>query len=363
MPYTIQQIADALGATPVGDASLTVTGAAEPAQAGADQLALAMKPAFAKTLPDGSAQAALLWEDADWQSMGLEAAILLARPRVAMATLTQLFDPGQGYTRGIHPTAVIEPSASLGKDVTVGPMAYIGPNARIGNNAMIGPQCYIGTDAILGDDALLNAGVRIMARVRIGDRFIAQPGVVVGSDGHSFVTAEESVVEQARATLGEEVTAQAQSWIRLHSLGSVVIGDDVELGANTCIDSGTIRPTRIGNGCKIDNLCHIAHNVTIGNDCLFAGQTGIAGSTVIGNNVTFGGQVGVTDNTTVGDNVVAGGATKIFSKVPAGRVMLGSPAVKMEQHLEQYKALRRLPRLFEQVAEIQKAVFKSGQKD
>lgn len=363
MTYTIQQIADAIGAKAKGEVNMPISGAAEPASADLDQLALAMKPSFADGLTQGHARAAMLWADADWQSYGLKAAILVARPRVAMAGLTRMMDPGQGYGRGIHPTAMIEPSAQLGQNVTVGPMAYIGPDATIGDNSVIGPQCYVGTGARIGANAFLNTGVRIMARVLIGDRFIANPGAVVGADGHSFVTPEESAVEQARASLGGEVTAKGQSWIRLHSLGSVVIGDDVELGTNATIDSGTIRPTKIGNGCKIDNLCHIAHNVTIGNDCLFAGQTGVAGSTVIGNNVTFGGQVGVTDNTTVGDNVVAGGATKIFSKVPAGRVMLGSPAVKMETHLETYKALRRLPRLFDQVAKLQKAVFKPDEND
>ena len=136
----------------------------------------------------------------------------------------------------------------------------------------------------------------------------------------------------------------------------------VEIGANTCIDYGTVRDTRIGNGCKIDNLVHIAHNVVVGNDCLFAAQVGIAGSTVIGNNVVFGGQVGVTDNTTVGDNVIGGGATKILSKVPNGQVLLGYPAVKMDTHLEMYKALRRLPRLAKQFAELQKTVSKLGSK-
>jgi len=363
MPYSIQEIADALGATPQGDASLTVDGATEPANATAHQLALAMKPAFADTLAQGKARAALMWADADWQSYGLDAAILVPRPRVAMAGLTRIFDPGQGYTRGIHPTAVIEPTAKLGRDVTVGPMAYIGPDAEIGDNSVIGPQVYVGTQTKIGTDALLHAQVRIMARVTIGDRFIAHPGATIGGDGHSFVTAEESSVEQARATLGEEVTAKGQSWIRLHSLGAVVIGNDVEIGANTGVDSGTIRPTQIGSGCKIDNLCHIAHNVTIGNDCLFAAQVGVAGSTEVGNNVTFGGQVGVSDNTKVGDNVVAAGASKILNKVPAGRIVMGYPAVKMDTNIDNYKALRRLPRLFEQVAQLQKAVFKSGQND
>mgnify|MGYP001952773437 CR=1 FL=1 len=132
-----------------------------------------------------------------------------------------------------------------------------------------------------------------------------------------------------------------------------------QLGANTCVDAGTIRPTQVGNGTKIDNLCMVGHNVVIGDHCFFASMVGIAGSTRIGNHVVLGGQVGVSDNITIGDNVVAGGGTGIISKVPAGRVVMGYPAVKMETHLEMYKALRRLPRLMEQVAALQKAVSKA----
>ena len=136
----------------------------------------------------------------------------------------------------------------------------------------------------------------------------------------------------------------------------------MEIGANTCVDYGTVRDTRIGDGTKIDNLCHIAHNVVIGRDCLLAGQVGIAGSSVIGNNVVMGGQVGITDNTTIGDNVIAGGASKVLNKVPAGQVVLGYPAVKMETHLEMYKSLRRLPRLAKQFADLQKIVSNLGSK-
>lgn len=363
MAYTIQALAEAIGGVAHGSIDLTITGAAEPAAAGADDIALAMRPAFADTLKTGAARAAILWADADWQAYGLEAAILVSRPRLAMARLTERFDRGQGYTLGIDRSAMIESSATIGSDTSVGPMTYIAANVQIGDNCLIGPQCYIGDGVILGDGAVIHAGVRILARVRIGARFRASPGVVVGADGHSFVTPEESAVEQARATLGTEVTAKAQSWQRIHSLGSVIIGDDVELGANTTVDAGTIRPTEIGDGCKIDNLCQIGHNVRLGHDCLFSAQTGVAGSTVIGNNVILGGQVGVSDNITVGDNVVVGGGSKLLSKVPAGRVMLGYPATKMDQNLEIYRLQRRLPRLFEQVAALQKAVFKTGDKD
>ena len=352
MSHTIAEIAEALGAKALGALELEITGAAEPADAGPADLALAMKPDYAAGLAKGRARAAMLWEGADWQAMGLEAAIVPTRPRYAMAGLTAALDPGHGYAPGIHPTAIIGDGAELGADVSVGAFTVIGASARIGAGSILGPQVYVGTGSSIGDGALLHPGVRVGPRVRIGARFIAHPGACIGMDGFSFVTPEVGAVEQARASLGTEVDAKAQSWVRIHSLGAVEIGNDVELGCNACIDAGTIRPTRVGNGTKIDNLCHVAHNCVVGNDCLFAGMVGIAGSTTIGNNVIFGGQVGVTDNTTVGDGVVAGGAAVILSKVPAGRVILGYPAVRMDLHVDMYKAQRRLPRMMEEFAEM-----------
>ena len=141
-------------------------------------------------------------------------------------------------------------------------------------------------------------------------------------------------------------------------LGAVVIGDDVEIGANCAIDSGTVRPTRIGNGTKLDNLVQVAHNVVVGHDTLLCGQVGIAGSTKVGNNVVLGGQCGAADNIFIGDGVVAAGATKITGNVPAGRVIMGYPATKMDTQVSMYKSLRRLPKLMADFAELQKAVFK-----
>ena len=153
------------------------------------------------------------------------------------------------------------------------------------------------------------------------------------------------------------------SWTRIHSLGSVEIGDDVEIGANSSIDRGTIRATRIGNRTKLDNLVHIGHNVEVGEDALLCGQVGIAGSTRIGNRVVLGGQVGVSDNIFVGDDVVAGGASKILTKVPAGRVILGYPAMKMDLFLEASRNWRRLPRLMDDIKALKKAVLKDGEDD
>ncbi|WP_322865852.1 UDP-3-O-(3-hydroxymyristoyl)glucosamine N-acyltransferase [Aquicoccus sp. G2-2] len=352
MGHTIADIAKAVGAEAFGATELEIASAAEPADAGPDDLALAMNQRYAEGLSKGRARAAMLWQGADWQALGLEAAIIPQRPRFAMAGLTAALDLGPGYGRGIHPTAIIREGAEIGEGVSLGAFCVIGERAKIGPRTVLGPQVYVGTDAVIGEDSMLHVGARIGARVTIGARFIAQAGATIGMDGFSFVTPEENAVEQARATLEGEVSARPQAWARIASLGSVIIGDDVEVGSNSAIDAGTIRATRIGRGTKLDNLVHIAHNVVVGEDCLFAGMVGIAGSTTIGNNCVFGGQVGVTDNTTVGDGVVAGGAAVILSKVPAGRVVLGYPAVKMDSHMEMYKALRRLPRMAQELAEM-----------
>ena len=295
--------------------------------------------------------------------MGLKGAILPARPRFAMAGMTRLIDPGQGFAPGIHPSAVIDPAAQLGKDVSVGPLAVISAGAVIGDNTVIGPHSFVGADVQIGKDGYLREHVSIGARVRIGERVIIQPGARIGGDGFSFVTAEPSTVESARKTLGDQGEAQAQPWIRIHSLGAVTLGDDVEIGMGCTIDCGTIRDTSIGNNTKLDNQVHMGHNVTIGENCLICGQVGIAGSAVIGNNVVMAGQCGVNDNIFVGDGVIAGGGTKLMSNVPAGRTMLGYPATQMDKQVDMYKAIRRLPRLLRAVADLRKAVFKPGADD
>lgn len=360
MSHTIKEIAEALGAEAVGDTGIAVVRAAEPATAGPDDLALAMNPKYADSLSHGRARTAMLWQGADWQALGLEAAIIAPRPRYAMSGLTQMLDRGQGFAPGIHPSAIIDPDAELGEDVRVGPLAIISKGARIGAGSVIGPQCFIGWDACVGEGAYLREAVSIGARVRIGARFIAQPGARIGGDGFSFVTAEPSSVESVRKTLGDQGEAKAQDWTRIHSLGSVSIGDDVEIGMGTTIDCGTIRDTVIGDGTKLDNQVHLGHNVVIGRNSLICGQVGIAGSATIGDNVVLAGQCGVNDNIFVGDGVIAGGGTKLMSNVPAGRTMLGYPATQMDKQVETYKAMRRLPRLIADVAKLKEALLKGG---
>lgn len=359
MRHTIAEIAAALGAECAGDVSLSVTRVAEPEQAGPFDLALAVNPKYADGLATGQARAAMLWPGADWQALGLKAAIFAPRGRLAMAGLTAMMDPGPQIALGIHPMSVIDETASIGEGAHIGPFVTIGAGATIGARARIASHVSIAEGATIGDDALILQGARIGARVTIGQRFICQPGAVIGADGFSFVTPEKSGVEEIRQTLGQREAIKEQSWTRIHSVGAVSIGDDVEIGANVCIDRGTIRDTSIGSGTKLDNLVHIGHNVQVGRDCLLCGQVGIAGSARIGDRVVMGGQCGVNDNIFVGNDVICGGATKVFTNAPAGRVLLGYPAVKMETHVEMQKALRRLPRLAAKVAEIEKVIQKS----
>ncbi len=353
MGHSVGQIAEALGAEAAGDLDVVIEGAAEPALAGTSDLALAMDPRYAARLPEGRALAAMVWPGADWRALGLKAAIFAPRGRLAMARLTQMLDTGPQIAPGLHPMSVVDLTAVIGEGACIGPFVTIGAGTVIGPGARIAAHVSIGAGVRIGAHALILEGARIGSRCVIGDRFICQPGAVIGGDGFSFVTEAESGVEEIRASLGIREKMMAQPWQRIHSLGDVVIGDDVEIGANSCVDRGTIRATRIGRGTKLDNLVQVAHNVEIGEDCLLCGQVGIAGSTRIGNRVVLGGQTGVVDNIFVGDDVITGAGTLIQTNAPAGRVLLGYPAVKMDLQIEIQKALRRLPRLAARVAALE----------
>lgn len=352
---TIDDLARALGAEAVGEGGLVVTGAAEPASAGPDDIALAMQPAFAEDLGRGAARAAILWPGADWQALGLEAAILAPRARYLLAGVNRVFERPPELAPGIHPSAVIDPTAEVPADAAIGPFVLVGPRVRIGAGARIFSHVSIAEDAEIGRDALLLSGVRIGARVRIGDRFIAQPGAVLGADGFSFVTPTRGLVEEARET--GVVTAEEQDeYVRINSIGSVRIGDDVEVGANSCIDRGTVADTTIGDGTKIDNLVQLGHNVKVGRTCLICGHVAVGGSTVIGDRVVLGGKAAVADHLTIGQNSVITGNSGVASNVPPNRIMMGYPAVRMDQNVEIYKALRRLPRFMARLDAVQKGI-------
>ncbi len=343
---TIGRIAQALGAEVVGDPTLQIDGAAEPASAGPRDLAIALAPNWADALRQGGSRAALLWPGADWSALGLKAAILAPRGRLAMAHLTGLLAT-QPFPPGIHPAAVVDPTARLGADVGIGPLSVVGAGAELGDGVRIGPHVTVAPGSRIGPGSILHPGVRIGPRVSIGARAVLQPNAVIGADGFSFVTAEPSNVEMARETLGRvDVAAPADPrWHKIYSTGGVEIGDDVEVGAGSTIDAGTLRPTRIGDGTKIDNLVMIGHNSVVGRHCLLCGHVAMAGSVRLGDRVVLAGKAGISDNLSIGDDAVVSGGAGVASNVPPGRVVMGSPAFGLEQFVESYKAFRRLPRI------------------
>ncbi|MFT4795065.1 MAG: UDP-3-O-[3-hydroxymyristoyl] glucosamine N-acyltransferase [Paracoccaceae bacterium] len=344
MSWTIARIAEALGAEPLGNASLRVGRPAHPAKAVAGDLAIAMDPSYADALRASPARAALVWHGADLADLGLDAAVAIARPRVGMAGITTMFAYDLDLDGGIHPSAVIAPDAEIGEGAAIGPFVVIGARARIGKGARICAHVTIGADVVLGEDALIYPGVRIGARVTIGDRPILHAGAVIGADGFSFVTPEKSTVENAKET-GGVAEARNSVWMRIHSLGAVTLGSDVEIGANTTIDRGTLHDTTVGAGTKIDNQVQIGHNVSIGASCLLCAQVGIAGSAQIGDRVVLGGKVGVADHVTIGSDVVVAASSGVASKVPPRTVVMGSPAIARDEYMKMLMAMRRLPRL------------------
>lgn len=358
MGYTISKIAEALSARVEGDETIQLSRPATPLAATSDELALAMDPQYADDLVAGDARAAILWDGADWRGLGLEAAIFVERPRYAMSHVTTLFEHPIHAPAGVHPSAIVDPSATLGEGVSIGPFCVIGAGAVIGERSRILSHSSIQSDTVIGAEALIYEGVRVGARVKIGDGFIAQPNAVIGADGFSYVTPQPGAIDEVRTAGQVSGGHEAQEFTRINSLGSVRLGNKVEIGAGSVIDRGTIADTVIGNGTKLDNLVQVGHNVVVGETCLLCGQVGIGGSSVIGDRVVLGGQVGVADHVTIGDNVIAAGKSGISSNVPPNRAIMGNPAILMEANVQSYKAYRRLPRLSKKLDELEKQVSK-----
>ncbi|QDL92921.1 UDP-3-O-(3-hydroxymyristoyl)glucosamine N-acyltransferase [Paroceanicella profunda] len=360
MSMTIADLATALGAEAVGDLSLTVVRPAAPGEAGVDDLALAMEPSYEEAARDTPARAALLWPGADWEALGFSAALFAPRSRYVMAGVTRAFDQPLHLAPGIHPMTDIHPEAEIGPGASIGAFVTIGPGTRIGAGARIFPHACVAENVTIGEGALIQSGARIMRGTRIGDRFICQPNAVIGGDGFSFVTPQAGAVEEAKTT--GKLTADGSRhdiYTRIQSLGAVLLGDDVEVGANACIDRGTVADTRVGDGSKIDNLVQIGHNVVIGRGCMICGNVGIAGSTRIGDRVVLGGGVGVADHVTIGSDVIVAGGSLVAGSIGPNQVMMGIPAMPREIGIQSMVLQRKLPELFRRVRELQKRVSKS----
>lgn len=349
MDVTLAELAAAIDAPWEGDGALRLSRAAHPAEVAAPtDLALAMAKDL-EPLIQPPAVAAVLREGVDWRALGLQGAILVRRPKSAMAPLTAHFAPAIHAPPGAHPTAFVDPSAELGEGVSVGPFVWIGPGAKIGPRTRILSHASVAEEAEIGPDALILSGARIGPRVKAGARLILHPNAVIGSDGFSFATPERGSVESAKATGAVAEGATNTHLLRVFSLGGLRIGEDVEIGACATIDRGTIRDTEIGDGTKIDNIVQIGHNVRVGRNCLICAHVGIAGSTEIGDRVVLAGKVGLADHIRIGSDSVITAASGVGVDVPAGSVMMGSPALPHAEAIRVFMAQRRLPRFMEKL--------------
>ena len=359
--YKVADLAREIDATVVGDPEVLVHGLAHPRIADSTDLALAYDASAVRALPQTRACAALLpvvAKDAP-VSEAVAARLIAENPRAAMARALALLAPKPTIPVGVHPTAVVDPTAEIGDGVGIGANSVVGARARIGAGTVIMDQVTIGADTVIGTGGLFQSGVRIGERVRIGDRVMAHQNAVIGADGFGFVAEGRGTVDVAQKeqnAFSGVTRGSNESLLRIASAGSVEIGDDVEIGACTTIDRGTLGMTRIGRSTKIDNQVQIAHNCVIGEYCLIAGQVGISGSVTVGNGVVFGGQSGVADHKKIGDHAMILASAGISGNVPDRAIYAGNPAVPRDRKAHEWKSIRRLDRQFARISELEKRI-------
>lgn len=335
MILSVAQIAERLGATVEGEAGRSVRGVAGVRDAGPDELAFVSQARYAAVA--AASQAAALLVGLDWNVPLPAALIRVPKPEAAFAQIAALFVPATPAPEtGLHPSALISPQARLGARVSVGPFAVVEAEAVLEDDVVVGAQCYIGHGVHVGPATRLYPQVSIREHCRLGARCVVHNGTVIGSDGFGY-----DVNKQGVRT-------------KIPQIGIVVLGDDVELGANVTIDRARFGKTKIGNGVKVDNLVQIAHNVIIGDHCVLVAQVGVAGSTIIGDKAILAGQSGVAGHLTVGAGAVIGAQSGVTKDVPAGAFMMGFPAVPQKEAARQYAMVSRLPELRARVTELQK---------
>lgn len=304
-----------------GDIEIQRVSALEDADAGA--VSFYANPKYADALAATRASAVIAAE-------GVEvpvAALRTSEPYVAFARALGLLHPVPRPPAGVHPTACVDATAVVDPTASIGPLACIGARVAIGARTIVRAHVVIGDDAVIGEDCELHAQVTIRERVTLGHRVVVQNQAVVGSDGFGFAP------------------MSGGGFLKVPQVGTVVIGDDVEIGAHTAIDRPPVGSTVIGQGTKIDNLVQIAHGVEIGRDVLLVSQVGIAGSTIIGDRVVLAGQVGVAGHLTIGDGVRATAQTGIPNSIEPGALVSGYPAIDNREWLKASALFRRLPEM------------------
>ena len=356
---TLGEIASYVGGRLRGDPSVAIERVIHPALAQhPSDLALILSPATASILASGKVLSAVTPEELGEQPTPNQ--IIVKRPRLVLARLLELFERPVHVFPGVHATAVIDPSATIGNNVSIGPFCWIGPNSNISDSCRLVAHVSIGADVTVGEKTLLHAGVRIGDRCQIGARVIILANAAIGGDGFAFVTAEPGSIESAIAT--GEVRSFNYDIVRINSVGNVVIEDDVEIGAGTCVDRGTLGETRICKGSKLDNLVQVGHNVTIGENCLIAAEAGLGGSSRVGHRAVIGGQVGLPDHLSIGDDAVVHAQAGLGAHVPPKAIVIGSPARPKRRWLEEQLEIRRLPKMTKELRELRRQVAELTEK-
>ena len=332
--YRLQEIAEALGASLRGDPDILITGLTTLQAAVPGQISFLANPSYAKYLKDTRASAVIVSAAAaDEVPTNV---LLLDNPYLGYAHLSHWFDPAPKASPGIHPTAVVDESASIPESASIGPHVVIEAGVRIGERVAVDAGGFIGARACIGDDSVLRPRVTLAHDVVVGKRCHILSGAVIGSDGFGFAN-EKGV------------------WHRIAQLGAVVLGDDVEVGANTTIDRGALDDTTIGNGVKLDNLIQIAHNVQIGDHSAMAAKVGIAGSTRIGNHCVFGGASGVAGHLEIADQVHLTGMTLVTGDIrESGVYSSGTSADTNRQWRKNAVRFRQLDALARRIKELEK---------
>jgi UDP-3-O-[3-hydroxymyristoyl] glucosamine N-acyltransferase len=334
MTRSADALAEFLACTLEGDGAVQLSGVAAPDSATATDLIYVEK---ARHLARAAASQARCVVIAPGLVVDGKTLLRTANPKLAFARAAAWLVPPAPIAAGIHPTAIISPTAQIARGVAVGPYGVIEGNVKVGEGTEIGAFCFLGRGAQVGAHCRLYPRVTLYAGACLGDGVILHAGAVIGSDGFGYV-------------------ADAGVRWKFPQVGQVRIGNDVEVGANTTIDRGSLDRTEISAGVKIDNLVHVAHNVHIGENTVIAAQTGISGSAVIGRDVAFGGQAGLGDHCLIEDRAVIGGQAGILpgKTIRSGQIVWGTPARPLQKFKEQFAWSARLPELAQRIAKLEK---------
>jgi len=333
MKRTAKELSELIGTTVEGDGSVEVAGVAGPERAGARDLIYVES---AKHAVRAAASAALCAIACEGVALPGKTVLRSAQPKVAFAKAAELLLGRPPIATGIHPTAIVAPLARISSGVSIGPYAVIGEDAHVGAGTQIGAHSVIGAGCWIGENCRIHPRVTLYGGVRIGHRVEVHSGAVIGADGFGYAQGE------------------GRYW-KFPQAGIVEIGDDVEIGANTTIDRGSLDDTRIAEGVKLDNLVQVGHNVQIGAHTVVAAQTGISGSSALGRHVVVGGQVGIADHCTLEDGAVVGAQAGIPTgkTIRAGQTVWGTPAREIARFKQTYVWYARLPDLAARIKELE----------